>query len=311
MTLGEKIYKLRTEKGISQETMANDLYVSRQAVSKWETDSSVPDLDKIKLLADYFEISIDELVSENVVNNTKEINSEKYDVNKIKRMSLLIINTAIALAIYYVIMVLIYTIFQKPLMEYYYGRNISFTIPTVHLIQIIIRVSIFVVIGFITKNNIKKDTKTISFEIFSLIFLIVGLLIIGYVFSTIIGKKDLSVDYVMLYNLINKDLSFYDSFSLFLLIIGITIVIVTKKINSTKYTLPIDKKEYKTSDFVLSILNGIFLGIPGLIFQIIWLIDAKKDNEYRYKKMLKGYIIGVVSVIIFMILLFFLTLIFN
>ena len=87
MTLGEKIYKLRTEKGISQETMANDLYVSRQAVSKWETDSSVPDLDKIKLLADYFEISIDELVSENVVNNTKEINSEKYDVNKIKRMT--------------------------------------------------------------------------------------------------------------------------------------------------------------------------------------------------------------------------------
>ena len=84
-----------------------------------------------------------------------------------------------------------------------------------------------------------------------------------------------------------------------------------KKIDSTKYTLPIDKKEYKTSDFVLSILNGIFLGIPGLIFQVIWLIDAKKDNEYRYKKMLKGYIIGVVSVIIFMILLFFLTLIFN
>ena len=82
MTLGEKIYKLRTEKGISQETMANDLYVSRQAVSKWETDSSVPDLDKIKLLADYFEISIDELVSEKVVNNIKEINSEKYDVNK-------------------------------------------------------------------------------------------------------------------------------------------------------------------------------------------------------------------------------------
>ena len=271
----------------------------------------MPDLDKIKLLADYFEISIDELVSENVVNNTKEINSEKYDVNKIKRMSLLIINTAIALAIYYVIMVLIYTIFQKPLMEYYYGRNINFTIPTIHLIQIIIRVSIFVVIGFITKNNIKKDTKTISFEIFSLIFLIVGLLIIGYVFSTIIGKQDLTVDYAMLYNLINKDLSVYDMVSLFLLIIGITLTVVTKKIDSTKYILPIDKKEYKTSDFVLSILNGIFLGIPGLIFQVIWLVDAKKDNEYRYKKMLKGYIIGVISVIILMILLFFLTLIFN
>lgn len=163
MTLGEKIYKLRTEKGISQETMANDLYVSRQAVSKWETDSSVPDLDKIKLLADYFEISIDELVSENVVNNTKEINSEKYDVNKIKRMSLLIINTAIALAIYYVIMVLIYTVFQKPLMEYYYGRNISFTIPTVHLIQIIIRVSIFCCYRIYYQKQYKERYKDSKF----------------------------------------------------------------------------------------------------------------------------------------------------
>ena len=50
MTIGEKIYKLRSEKGISQETMALDLNVSRQAVSKWETDQSIPDLDKIKLL---------------------------------------------------------------------------------------------------------------------------------------------------------------------------------------------------------------------------------------------------------------------
>ena len=41
--------------------MAFDLGVSRQAVSKWETDQSLPDLDKIKLLSDYFEVSIDYL----------------------------------------------------------------------------------------------------------------------------------------------------------------------------------------------------------------------------------------------------------
>ena len=47
MTIGEKIYKLRTEAKISQETLALDLNISRQAVSKWETDQSIPDLDNI------------------------------------------------------------------------------------------------------------------------------------------------------------------------------------------------------------------------------------------------------------------------
>lgn len=40
MTIGEKIYKLRKNKGVSQETLAFDLNVSRQAVSKWETEIS-------------------------------------------------------------------------------------------------------------------------------------------------------------------------------------------------------------------------------------------------------------------------------
>ena len=59
MTIGEKIFELRKEKGVSQETMAFELNVSRQAVSKWETDQSIPDLDKIKSLAEYFNVSID------------------------------------------------------------------------------------------------------------------------------------------------------------------------------------------------------------------------------------------------------------
>ena len=47
MTLGEKIFKLRTEQGLSQETFGEKLGVSRQSVSKWETDQSIPELDKI------------------------------------------------------------------------------------------------------------------------------------------------------------------------------------------------------------------------------------------------------------------------
>lgn len=64
MTLGEKIYKLRTEKGFSQETLGDKLGVSRQSVSKWETDQSVPELDKIVAISDLFAVSTDYLLKE-------------------------------------------------------------------------------------------------------------------------------------------------------------------------------------------------------------------------------------------------------
>ena len=65
MTLAEKILELRTAQGLSQGDLAERLEVSRQSVSKWETNQSVPDLDKIIKLADLFGVSVDELVREN------------------------------------------------------------------------------------------------------------------------------------------------------------------------------------------------------------------------------------------------------
>lgn len=62
MNLGEKIYKLRTERNLSQGDLAEMLEVSRQSVSKWETNGSVPDLDKIIKLSDIFGVTLDELV---------------------------------------------------------------------------------------------------------------------------------------------------------------------------------------------------------------------------------------------------------
>ena len=64
MTLGDKILELRTGRGMSQEDLAAALEVSRQSVSKWETNQSVPDLDKIIKLADLFGVSVDQLVRE-------------------------------------------------------------------------------------------------------------------------------------------------------------------------------------------------------------------------------------------------------
>ncbi|MBE6789991.1 MAG: helix-turn-helix transcriptional regulator [Ruminococcaceae bacterium] len=62
MNLGERIYLLRSRKGFSQGELADSLNVSRQAVSKWENNSAVPDLERIVKMSEIFGISIDELI---------------------------------------------------------------------------------------------------------------------------------------------------------------------------------------------------------------------------------------------------------
>lgn len=62
MTLGERICVLRTARGLSQSDLAEALEVSRQSVSKWETDASVPDLDRLVGMSRLFQVSLDQLV---------------------------------------------------------------------------------------------------------------------------------------------------------------------------------------------------------------------------------------------------------
>ena len=63
MSLGTNISRLRAEHHLSQGDLAEALAVSRQSVSKWETDSSVPDLDKLVKLSQLFGVTLDELVT--------------------------------------------------------------------------------------------------------------------------------------------------------------------------------------------------------------------------------------------------------
>ena len=71
MILSEKIIMLRKKYGWSQEELAERLDISRQSVSKWETDSAIPDIEKLKLLAEIFEVSITELLGMECEEDTK------------------------------------------------------------------------------------------------------------------------------------------------------------------------------------------------------------------------------------------------
>ena len=66
MTIGQKIIQLRNSMGISQEKLAELMGVSRQSISKWEMEQSVPQIDKILQIAEIFDVSCDELLHDNI-----------------------------------------------------------------------------------------------------------------------------------------------------------------------------------------------------------------------------------------------------
>ena len=63
MEFGEKLQELRKKKGLTQEELAEALYVSRTAVSKWESGRGYPNIDSLKEISKFFSVSIDELLS--------------------------------------------------------------------------------------------------------------------------------------------------------------------------------------------------------------------------------------------------------
>ena len=61
MAFGEKLQEVRKQSGMTQETFAEQLHVSRQAVSRWESGTSTPELDKLLALSECFHVTLDEL----------------------------------------------------------------------------------------------------------------------------------------------------------------------------------------------------------------------------------------------------------
>ena len=81
MLLGDKILSLRKKVGLSQEEVANRLDVSRQTVSKWEANQTVPELKNIKLLSQLYNVSYDYLISKS--NPSGDITSIEMIVDEI------------------------------------------------------------------------------------------------------------------------------------------------------------------------------------------------------------------------------------
>lgn len=87
MELGSQIKKYRNELSLSQDALAEKVYVSRQTISNWENGKSYPDVNSLVLLSEVFQTSIDRLIKGDVEIMKKQVRSE--DTRKFKRLNTL------------------------------------------------------------------------------------------------------------------------------------------------------------------------------------------------------------------------------
>lgn len=85
MQLGKHIKQLRHEKSLSQEKLAEMVYVSRQTISNWECDKSYPDINSLVLLSQVLDVTIDQLIKEDIEMMEEQINQD--DIRKFGYLS--------------------------------------------------------------------------------------------------------------------------------------------------------------------------------------------------------------------------------
>ena len=91
MEVGAQIKKYRSNMGISQEELAEKVYVSRQTVSNWETGKNYPDIHSVLLLSSVFNVSLDQLIKGDVEIMKKEI--KETEIKKLNKYGGVLLST--------------------------------------------------------------------------------------------------------------------------------------------------------------------------------------------------------------------------
>ena len=161
MDLSDRIQYLRKARGISQEGLADQIGVSRQAVSKWESEQSMPDLDKIISMSDYFEVTTDYLLKgiEPVVQKEEEqsIKHRRIASNICYQLSLGFVGLGIILSIILadflkisVLLTPVLIVQGVGLLVWGMGHNLSEVRPSFQVKLALILFLLFVPLGFLS-----------------------------------------------------------------------------------------------------------------------------------------------------------------
>ena len=310
-SIGEKIYELRCKKNITQEDVAYELGVSRQSVSKWETDQAIPDLDKIKMLCEYFNVSIGYLVNddtdENVIKDEVIKNEKNETSNKIKRVIQMCLKTCFGFYVVYLLYIILITVFQKEVLYIFDYRYETFVFPFLYIIPKIISFTMITIFSYYIIKKQNSYNNSIIFNIASIFTLITVNYIIGIIFGYITNRyiSNQSIEYTMAYSQLTSVYSYYGfitSFAFYLFLFSVSADLVLRLLSPEKYGMPVNNKPYSTICGVISFIGGFLLGILFLTGYIVWLIEVRKYDKDKFKKSLKWYIIGAISSIIFLII---------
>ncbi len=96
MEFNEKLQQLRQRKGLTQEQLAESIYVTRAAVSKWESGRGYPSIDSLKALASFFNVTIDELLSGNELLSIAEEDGKRREAHN-RRLTFGLLDLSIVL----------------------------------------------------------------------------------------------------------------------------------------------------------------------------------------------------------------------
>lgn len=305
MSIGSKILELRMKKNISQEKLADELKVSRQSISKWETDQSIPDLDKIQMLSQFFNVSVDSLVNddEELIYDEVENNDNQFTkINNFKRVAIILFKTTIIMAICYFVLFMLSITFQKLILQVYGVETETFIYPILLIFDVIIYTFCYIFFPIKIIEKLNKKGSQVTLEIVALAITVVVLSIISYYIdlvdiASVVNIKDQI--YIMSYSTLKSymnRLSLINIIPNALFIIGATISLVTKKIDEKAYITP-KLKEYEevgTGFKVLSFFMG-FLGLLiGWVLSFVLMSEWKHDQPVRRKEFIKYFIIGII-----------------
>ena len=201
MNIADRIQSLRKAKGISQEELADKIGVSRQAVSKWESEQSLPDMEKIIIMSDYFEVTTDYIL--------KGIENEKQEISPVDAS----IFMRIATALNFIGLILSITIWHE--------RQVAMA-TAIGLIIMAMGCTVFGIGQSVSTRNVKKANRLFwMINIWFLLFLPLSA-IYNLIFSHIPAPYPLFWGY-------HLNLVLFPAFWLTLIALGLCIVFVQYK----------------------------------------------------------------------------------
>lgn len=160
MEFNEKLQELRKKRGLTQEELAEALFVSRTAISKWESGRGYPSIDSLKEISKFFSVTIDELLS-----GEKLISiAEKENKSNIQRICNLLYGIMDLLSF----MLIVLPLYPNPINGYIYSVNLFFygEVTSFQILFYWILYTALIIVGitkiFLTKFQIEKGQNIVT-----------------------------------------------------------------------------------------------------------------------------------------------------